>query len=237
LPPGRVNLVIGPTAPTYAPIMASPAVRKVSLTGSTAGRPADDPRCRRYREAVSMELGGNAPLIVFEDADLDQVLERVRAGTKFANAGQVCVTPDRFYRARERCTTPFVDGFVARAKASEARRWSRSETSQMGPLINQRRLDAIEAIVADAQVERRKDQRCRRQPAGRTTAGISSSRPCSPACPTTPGLRRGEFRPHRRHHPLCCRPTKLMSAPTASSMGLSAYVFTRSPHARGGGAA
>src|SRR5947208_6538331 len=96
VPSGVVNLVLGPTSTTYAPLMASPAVRKITLTGSTAVGQQMIRDAAATLKRVGMELGGNAPMIVFDDADVDAVFD-VAVPTKFANAGQVCVTPDRFY--------------------------------------------------------------------------------------------------------------------------------------------
>ena len=115
LPAGVVNLVVGPTAATYAPIMASKAVRKVSLTGSTRVGQQMVRDAADTMKKVSMELGGNAPLIVYEDAELETALNAT-VPTKYANAGQVCVTPDRFY-VHESLHDAFVEGFVTRAKA------------------------------------------------------------------------------------------------------------------------
>ncbi len=74
LPPGTVGLLVGPTATTYAPIMAAPSVRKVSLTGSTRVGQQMIRDAADTVKKVSMELGGNAPLIVFDDADLEATL-------------------------------------------------------------------------------------------------------------------------------------------------------------------
>ena len=147
VPPGVVNLVIGPTATTYDLIMASPAVRKISLTGSTAIGQQMIRDSAATLKRVSMELGGNAPVLVFGDAPLEQVLD-ASVAVKFANAGQVCVTADRFY-VHESLMEPFVAGFTARARALKLGH-GLDETSQMGPLINQRRVDAMEKIMADA---------------------------------------------------------------------------------------
>ena len=147
VPPGVVNLVIGPAETTYAPIMASPLVRKISLTGSTAIGQQMIRDSAATLKRVSMELGGNAPVLVFEDADVEQVLD-LSVPVKFANAGQVCVTADRFY-VHERLVKPFVAGFTARARALKLGH-GLEESTQMGPLINQRRIDAMERIVADA---------------------------------------------------------------------------------------
>jgi len=90
---------------------------------------------------VSMELGGNAPLVVFDDAQLDAALD-LAVATKYANAGQVCVTPDRFY-VQEGIYRRFVAGFNERAKAlrlghvwTKRLRWDHSSTSGDAMLSN-----------------------------------------------------------------------------------------------------
>ena len=147
LPPGVVNLVVGPTNATYAPIMASKVVRKVSLTGSTRVGQQMIRDAADTMKKVSMELGGNAPLIVYDDADLETALN-VAVPTKYANAGQVCVTPDRFY-VHESLHDAFIDGFATRAKAIKLGD-GLDATVGMGPLINASRLAEIEGIVAGA---------------------------------------------------------------------------------------
>jgi succinate-semialdehyde dehydrogenase/glutarate-semialdehyde dehydrogenase len=147
LPSGVVNLVVGPASATYAPIMASKVVRKVSLTGSTRVGQQMIRDAADTMKKVSMELGGNAPLIVYDDADLESTLNVV-VPTKYANAGQVCVTPDRFY-VHESLHDKFVEGFAARARAIKLGDGLDASVG-MGPLINASRLTEIEAIVADA---------------------------------------------------------------------------------------
>jgi len=147
LPPGAINLVVGPTDATYAPIMASPAVRKVSLTGSTRVGQQMIRDAADTVKKVSMELGGNAPLIVFDDADMERALN-ASLPTKYANAGQVCVTPDRFF-VHESLHDAFVEGFIGRAKALKLGD-GLDPSVQMGPLINAGRLSEIENIVSDA---------------------------------------------------------------------------------------
>ncbi|HTW25790.1 MAG TPA: NAD-dependent succinate-semialdehyde dehydrogenase [Acetobacteraceae bacterium] len=147
LPPGVVNLVTGPTEATYAPIMASKAVRKVSLTGSTRVGQQMVRDAAATMKKVSMELGGNAPMIVYDDADIDAAVT-VAVPTKYANAGQVCVAPDRFY-VHERVHDAFVDGFVARARSIRLGDGLDPEVG-MGPVISAARLAEIEGIVADA---------------------------------------------------------------------------------------
>ncbi|HXZ14373.1 MAG TPA: aldehyde dehydrogenase family protein, partial [Roseiarcus sp.] len=147
MPPGVVNLVAGPTASTYAPIMASKTVRKVSLTGSTRVGQQMIRDAADTMKKVSMELGGNAPLIVYDDADLETALN-VAVPTKYANAGQVCVTPDRFY-VHESLHDAFVQGFASRAKAIKLGDGLNPAVG-MGPLINASRLQEIEGVVAEA---------------------------------------------------------------------------------------
>lgn len=147
LPDGAANLVVGPTAATYGPLMAAKAVRKVSLTGSTRVGQQMIRDAADTVKKVSMELGGNAPCLVFDDANLDAVLD-VLVPTKFANAGQVCVTPDRFY-VSAKLHDAFVEGFVKRAKRIVLGD-GLADGVTMGPLINARRLGEVEAVVAAA---------------------------------------------------------------------------------------
>lgn len=147
LPDGTVGLLIGSTANTYGPLMASKAIRKVSLTGSTRIGQQMIRDAADTVKKVSMELGGNAPCIIYDDADLDAALN-ILVPTKFANCGQVCVTPDRFY-VHESRRDDFVDGFVNRTRKIVLGN-GLDEGVTMGPLINAGRLREIESIVADA---------------------------------------------------------------------------------------
>lgn len=147
LPDGTVGLLIGSTANTYGPLMASKIVRKVSLTGSTRVGQQMIRDAADTVKKVSMELGGNAPCIIHDDADLDKALD-ILVPTKFANCGQVCVTPDRFF-VHESRHDDFVEGFVSRAKKIVLGN-GLDEGVTMGPLINARRLQEIEEVVAEA---------------------------------------------------------------------------------------
>lgn len=146
-PVGAVGLVTGPTSATYSVLMASDAVRKVSLTGSTRVGQQMIRDAADTMKKVSMELGGNAPLIVFDDCNLEAVIDAA-VGAKFANAGQVCVTPDRFY-VHSRIYDAFTDGFARRAAALKLGDGLDTGT-EMGPLINGRRREEIDAIVQSA---------------------------------------------------------------------------------------
>ena len=147
LPAGAVNLVVGSTGNTYAPVMADARVRKVSLTGSTRVGQQMIRDAADTVKKVSMELGGNAPCIIYDDADLNGALD-VCVPTKFANAGQVCVTPDRFF-VHESLHDEFVAEFVKRTKAIKLGD-GLDEGTEMGPLINAGHLGNIDAIVQDA---------------------------------------------------------------------------------------
>lgn len=225
LPKGAVNLVVGPTATTYAPIMADKAVRKVSLTGSTRVGQQMIRDAADTVKKVSMELGGNAPLIVYDDADLELALN-VSVPTKFANAGQVCVTPDRFF-IHDSLHDQFVDGFVKRVRSLKLGDGLEPST-QMGPLINAARFTEIEAIVADA------------VKAGATLVAGGGR---------APDLNTGHFfEPtvltdvtddmrvfdQENFGPIAAitrftEEEEALSRANASDMGLSAYAFTRSP--------
>ncbi|MBB5223143.1 succinate-semialdehyde dehydrogenase/glutarate-semialdehyde dehydrogenase [Amaricoccus macauensis] len=147
LPDGAVNLVVGATSATYGPIMASPLVRKVSLTGSTRVGQQMIRDAADTMKKVTMELGGNAPLIVYDDADLQGALD-ISVPTKFANAGQVCVTADRFF-IHESLHDAFVEGFAARAAALNLGD-GLDPAVQMGPVINGARQSELEGIIGDA---------------------------------------------------------------------------------------
>lgn len=147
LPDGSVNLVVGATSATYEPIMADKRVRKVSLTGSTRIGQQMLRDAADTVKKVSMELGGNAPYILYDDADLEAALD-LAVPTKFANCGQVCVTPDRFF-VHERLHDAFVEGFVTRVSRIKLGD-GLDETTGMGPLIHAGRLKEIDEIVQDA---------------------------------------------------------------------------------------
>jgi len=225
LPPGTVNLVVGPTANTYTPLMAAPTVRKVSLTGSTRVGQQMLRDAADTVKKVSMELGGNAPLIVFDDADLDSALD-VAVPTKFANAGQVCVTPDRFF-VHERLHDDFVAGFVARANALRLGD-GLDPAVQMGPLINGRRLAEIEAIVADAERAGAKIVA-----GGRRAAQFNAGHFYEPTVLTEVSDDMQVFA-EENFGPIAAitrfsSEDEVLERANASAMGLSAYAFIRSP--------
>lgn len=147
LPSGVVQLVHGVPDAVSRHLLASPVIRKVSFTGSV---PVGRHLMRLAADGlkrVTMELGGHAPVIVFDDCDLEKTLDMV-VPQKFRNAGQVCVSPTRFY-VHEAIYQRFVDGFAERARGVVTGHGLEAET-RMGPLANVRRPGAIEALVEDA---------------------------------------------------------------------------------------
>jgi succinate-semialdehyde dehydrogenase / glutarate-semialdehyde dehydrogenase len=100
-----------------------------------------------HMKRATMELGGHAPVIVAEDADIPRAA-KIAAGAKYRNAGQVCISPTRFLVANS-VRQQFVDGLVAATKALKVGNGLEQGT-QMGPLANPRRLAAMERLVADA---------------------------------------------------------------------------------------
>ena len=147
LPNGVVQLVHGVPDAVSRHLLASPVIRKVSFTGSV---PVGKHLMRLAADGlkrVTMELGGHAPVLIFADCDLEKTLDAV-VPQKFRNAGQVCVSPTRFY-VQEAIYDRFVAGFAERAKAVTTGHGLLAET-RMGPLANARRPGAIAALVDDA---------------------------------------------------------------------------------------
>jgi succinate-semialdehyde dehydrogenase/glutarate-semialdehyde dehydrogenase len=147
IPPGVVNLVLGDPAFVSSTLIADPRIRKISFTGSVAVGKSLMKLAADDLKRVSMELGGHAPVLVFDDADAAQAAE-ISARAKFRNAGQVCVSPTRFY-IHEKVFDSFAEKFVAVAKSLKIGNGLEPGV-EMGPLANRRRFDAAQALVADA---------------------------------------------------------------------------------------
>jgi succinate-semialdehyde dehydrogenase/glutarate-semialdehyde dehydrogenase len=147
LPPGVANLVYGVPAEISAYLIPHPIIRKVTFTGSTPVGKMLAALAGQHMKRVTMELGGHAPAIVFDDADLD-LAARTLAAAKFRNAGQVCVSPTRFL-VQEKLYEGFVEKFVAHAKAVKVGDGLAPDTT-MGPLAHERRVPWIETLVQDA---------------------------------------------------------------------------------------
>ncbi|EJC83906.1 NAD-dependent aldehyde dehydrogenase [Rhizobium leguminosarum bv. trifolii WSM2297] len=147
LPAGVLNLVFGIPADISNHLIPHPVIRKISFTGSTPVGKHLASLAGAHMKRVTMELGGHAPALVFDDADIDLAV-RLLAGAKFRNAGQVCVAPTRFL-IQERVFEKFLDGFIKAAEAVNVGD-GLSDGTTMGPLANARRVEAMEALTADA---------------------------------------------------------------------------------------
>jgi succinate-semialdehyde dehydrogenase/glutarate-semialdehyde dehydrogenase len=174
---------------------------------------------------TTMELGGNAPMIVFEDADVEKALD-LAVPTKFANAGQVCVTPDRFF-VHESLHAPFVEGFAKRAKALKLGH-GLEEGTQMGPLINQRRVDAIKKIIADAEARGGKIETGGRRPADKNKGYFFEPTVISNLPDDALAIAEENFGPIAAITSFATAEEVYRRA-NAGDFGLSAYVFTRDP--------
>ncbi|HEV7234033.1 MAG TPA: NAD-dependent succinate-semialdehyde dehydrogenase [Sphingorhabdus sp.] len=146
--PGNVaQLVYGVPDMVSRHLIASPIIRKISFTGSV---PVGKHLLKLAADGVkrtTMELGGHAPVLVFDDCDLDKAI-KLSSTTKFRNAGQVCISPTRFY-VQEGVYDRFVAGFAEATKNVTVGNGLEA-TTIMGPLANDRRPPAIEKLVADA---------------------------------------------------------------------------------------
>jgi succinate-semialdehyde dehydrogenase / glutarate-semialdehyde dehydrogenase len=149
--PGNVaQLVYGVPDMVSRHLIASPVIRKISFTGSV---PVGKHLLKLAADGVkrtTMELGGHAPVIVFDDCDLEKTLD-LAAATKFRNAGQVCISPTRFY-VQQGVYNRFVEGFAARTQKIQVGNGLDAATI-MGPLANDRRPSAISALVDDARAK------------------------------------------------------------------------------------
>jgi succinate-semialdehyde dehydrogenase / glutarate-semialdehyde dehydrogenase len=146
-PAGVVNVVTGDSRFISEHLVRSPIVRKISLTGSTGvGRQMLHLAADGIKR-VSMELGGHAPVLVFEDADVEYAAEQC-ARFKYRNAGQVCASPSRFY-VHESIYSRFCEKFAEVTKTLKVGPGLDPET-QVGPLANRRGLENTQRLVADA---------------------------------------------------------------------------------------
>ena len=147
IPKGVVNVVTGSAAQIGGELTANPTVRKLSFTGSTEIGRELMAQCAPTIKKLSLELGGNAPFIVFDDADLDAAVKGAIA-SKYRNTGQTCVCVNRVL-----VQDSVYDAFAAKLVAAVAKLKVAdgfTEGAQQGPLIDRAALEKVEAHVADA---------------------------------------------------------------------------------------
>jgi succinate-semialdehyde dehydrogenase/glutarate-semialdehyde dehydrogenase len=147
VPAGVINVVFGVPSEVSHHLLTSPVIRAMSFTGSV---PVGKELAKLSAEGMkrtTMELGGHAPVLVFDDVDVEAVLD-LAVAAKFRNAGQVCVSPTRFY-VHQAIYERFVAGFTARARALQVGD-GLLEGNRMGPLAHERRAPVVQAFIDDA---------------------------------------------------------------------------------------
>ena len=147
LPPGVLNVLTGDPAAIGGELCANPVVRKLSFTGSTEVGRLLMAQCAPTVKKLSLELGGNAPFIVFDDADLEAAVEGALAA-KFRNTGQTCVCANRLY-VQTGIYDEFAHRFADRVAALQVGPGADDGVAQ-GPLIDAQALAKVEALVSDA---------------------------------------------------------------------------------------
>ncbi len=222
LPGGVVNMISGSSASAIVgPLLKDPRTRKLSFTGSTeVGRELIRQSADNVLK-VSMELGGNAPFIVHEDADLDAAVEGAILA-KMRNNGEACTAANRFH-AHESVAAQFAEKLAARLGAMKVGRGT-LEDSQVGPLINESQREIVESLVADASDK-----------GGKVLTG--GSRPDGPGYYYSPTVI-GDVTPDARiltdevFGPVApvrafSSEEEAVSVANATEYGLAAYVYTR----------
>jgi succinate-semialdehyde dehydrogenase/glutarate-semialdehyde dehydrogenase len=147
LPAGVLNLVFGVPSEVSEHLLAKDAVRKVSFTGSIPVGKHLAALAAKGMKRTTMELGGHSPVVVFGDADPEKAADTI-AAFKYRNAGQVCISPTRFY-VQEDVYKKFLSRFTEYAKGVKLGDGLEKGIT-MGPMANARRIDAMESFVADA---------------------------------------------------------------------------------------
>lgn len=144
LPPGALQLVYGVPDEVSQALIASPVIRKLSFTGSVPVGRALAQRAAQHLKRITLELGGHAPVILCEDADLERAVPLLLA-QKFRNAGQACLAPTRFFVARRR-HGDFVDAFAQGLRTLKLGDGLEAAT-QMGPVASARRQAALHDLI------------------------------------------------------------------------------------------
>ncbi|WP_343731523.1 NAD-dependent succinate-semialdehyde dehydrogenase [Duganella sp.] len=150
VPAGVVGLVFGNPAEISNYLIPHPVIRKVTFTGSTPVGKQLAALAGAHMKRVTMELGGHAPVIVADDADVTLAVEAT-GGAKFRNAGQVCISPTRFL-VHNSIKDEFTRALVAHAERLQLGN-GLVEGTTLGPLANERRVAAMSSVVADARAK------------------------------------------------------------------------------------
>jgi succinate-semialdehyde dehydrogenase/glutarate-semialdehyde dehydrogenase len=147
IPPGVINVVTGASGPIGKELTSNPIVRKFTFTGSTEIGKQLMAQCATTVKKVSLELGGNAPFIVFDDADIDAAIEGAMM-SKFRNTGQTCVCANRLY-VQESVYDEFARKLGEKVAAMKVGNGLEADVAQ-GPLIDMKAVEKVEEHIADA---------------------------------------------------------------------------------------
>lgn len=224
LPDGVLNLVFGDPAAISEQLIAHPAIRKISFTGSTTvGKRLARAAAVRMKPST-MELGGHAPVFVFDDADVDAAAAAA-VKAKYRNAGQICFSPSRFF-VQEAVFERFAEAFTEGARRLEVG-YGLDEATEMGPLAHAQRMRAMERLCADADSA---GARCVAGGRARQRAGFYWEPTVYLEAPRTSLLMTTEpFGPIATINRFAGIDDAVTEA-NRLAYGLSAYVFTRSRH-------
>lgn len=146
-PPGVINVITGDAKQIGAELTSNSLVRKISFTGSTAVGKLLMQQCSTTLKKISLELGGNAPFIVFDDANLDEAIKGVMA-SKFRNTGQTCVCANRIL-VQEKVYDAFTNKLIESVKKLKVGN-GLEDNVQQGPLINEKAVEKVKRHIADA---------------------------------------------------------------------------------------
>lgn len=147
-PPGVINIVVGLNAKEIGEELTSnPLVKKISFTGSTAVGKQLMQQCASTVKKISLELGGNAPFIVFDDAEIDKAVAGAIV-SKYRNAGQTCVCANRLF-VQAKIYDEFLEKFKVAVEQQKVGHGLETNVN-IGPLINQKALDKVQRLVDDA---------------------------------------------------------------------------------------
>jgi succinate-semialdehyde dehydrogenase / glutarate-semialdehyde dehydrogenase len=147
LPPGVINIVTGSASEIGAEMCRNPLVRKITFTGSTEVGKKLLKQSAGTVKKVSMELGGNAPFIVFDDADLERAVQGAMTA-KYRNSGQTCVCTNRFL-VQSKVYNRFVERLAEESEKLKVGN-GLAEGTQQGPLIDMRAVESAEELIEDA---------------------------------------------------------------------------------------
>jgi succinate-semialdehyde dehydrogenase/glutarate-semialdehyde dehydrogenase len=149
-PKGVVNIVTGSASEIGEEICTNPLVKKITFTGSTGVGKMIMAKAAQTVKKVSMELGGNAPFIVFDDANIDRAVEGAMVA-KYRNSGQTCVCTNRFF-VQDGVYDAFVEKLAAASKKLKVGAGLEDGTQQ-GPLIDEKAVEKVEEFIADAKAK------------------------------------------------------------------------------------